>query len=115
MNKCKKDLDNFKSLNDAHGHAVGDLLLVEVADRLKSCVRELDTVARFGGDELVVMISELDVDKIESTVQAGLVAEIIRIALAQPYRLTIKLEGKADKTIEHPCTASIGIVLFIHH
>jgi len=53
---AKRDLDNFKSLNDAHGHAVGDLLLVEVADRLKSCVREMDTVARFGGDELVASI-----------------------------------------------------------
>ncbi|MBL0165668.1 MAG: diguanylate cyclase [Propionivibrio sp.] len=109
------DLDNFKALNDAHGHAVGDLLLVEVADRLKSCVRQMDTVARFGGDEFVVMISELDVDKSESTLQAGLIAEKIRIALAQPYRLTIKLEGKADTSIEHPCTASIGVALFINH
>jgi diguanylate cyclase (GGDEF)-like protein/PAS domain S-box-containing protein len=109
------DLDNFKSLNDAHGHAVGDLLLVEVADRLKSCVREMDTVARFGGDEFVVMISELDVDKSESTLQAGLIAEKIRIALAQPYRLTIERAGVADTTIEHPCTTSIGVTLFIHH
>lgn len=109
------DLDNFKALNDTHGHSVGDLLLVEVAARLKSCVREMDTVARFGGDEFVVMISELDVDKSESTLQAGLIAEKIRIALAQPYRLTIRIEGKADTIIEHPCTASIGVSLFIHH
>jgi GGDEF domain-containing protein len=45
------DLDNFKSLNDAHGHAVGDLLLIEVASRISSALRETDTVARFGGDE----------------------------------------------------------------
>lgn len=109
------DLDNFKSLNDTHGHDVGDLLLVEVAGRLKSCVREMDTVARFGGDEFVVMISELDVDMNESTLQAHLIAEKIHFALAQPYRLTITLEGKADTSIEHPCTASIGVTRFIHH
>ncbi len=50
------DLDNFKPLNDLHGHEAGDLLLIKVAERLKSCVREMDTVARFGGDEFVIMI-----------------------------------------------------------
>jgi len=63
------DLDNFKLLNDAHGHAVGDLLLIETAHRLKSCVREMDTVARFGGDEFVVMIGDLDTDKAEARSQ----------------------------------------------
>lgn len=109
------DLDNFKALNDAHGHAVGDSLLVEVADRLKSCVRVMDTVARFGGDEFMVMISELEVDKAESTAQAGLIAEKIRSTLAQPYRLTLECPGVADTTIEHSCTVSIGVTLFIHH
>ena len=61
------DLDNFKALNDTHGHEVGDLLLIEAADRLKSCVREMDTMAGFGGDEFVVMISELDLNKPGST------------------------------------------------
>ena len=112
------DLDNFKALNDTQGHAVGDLLLIEAAQRLRDCIREMDTVARFGGDEFVVMISELDVDKAESRSQAGQIAEKIRIALAQPYRLTVRHEGSegiADTTIEYPCTASIGVALFIHH
>ena len=75
------DLDNFKRLNDSHGHTVGDLLLIEVAERLKSCVREMDTVARFGGDEFVVMISELALDKAASVQEARGIAEKIRSAL----------------------------------
>ena len=109
------DLDNFKPLNDMHGHAVGDLLLVEVAERLKRCVRETDSVARFGGDEFVVMLSELDPDQTQSAEQARTVAEKIRIALAQPYRLTVRQEGQADSVIEHRCSASLGVALFIHH
>ena len=109
------DLDNFKPLNDLHGHAVGDLLLVEVAERLRSCVREMDTVARFGGDEFVVMLSELGANKAESATQAAIVAEKIRIRLSEPYLLTIKREGKADTTVEHHCTVSIGVTLFINH
>ena len=106
------DLDNFKSLNDTHGHKVGDLLLIEAANRLKNCVREMDTVARFGGDEFVVMISELDVDKLKSTAQAGSIAEKLSAALAMPYVLKVQHEGKAETTVEHSCTASIGVALF---
>jgi len=109
------DLDNFKPLNDTHGHGVGDLLLIEVANRLKSCVREIDTVARFGGDEFVVILNDLNVDKAESASQAEIVAEKIRTALSAPYLLTIKQEGKAETAIEHHCTASVGVALFINH
>ncbi|MFZ2300267.1 MAG: diguanylate cyclase [Gallionella sp.] len=109
------DLDNFKPLNDTYGHEVGDLLLVEVAHRLTGCVREMDTVARFGGDEFVVMFTELDTDKTESIAQASVVAEKIRATLAEPYLLTVKHEGQAEITIEHRCTSSIGVVLFINH
>jgi len=109
------DLDNFKPLNDTHGHEVGDLLLIEAADRLKACVREMDTVARFGGDEFVVMINELEVNKAESTAQAGIIAEKIRTALAEPYFLTVAQEGKIETTVEHHCSASIGVTLFIDH
>jgi diguanylate cyclase (GGDEF)-like protein/PAS domain S-box-containing protein len=109
------DLDNFKPLNDTHGHKVGDLLLVEVAERLRKCVRERDTVARFGGDEFVVMISELDADKTESLKQAGVIAEKISTALAKPYAIKTNQEDIAEKNTEHHCTASIGVVLFNNH
>ncbi|OIR01006.1 cyclic di-GMP phosphodiesterase Gmr [mine drainage metagenome] len=106
------DLDNFKPLNDTHGHMVGDLLLIEVARRLESCVREVDTVARFGGDEFVVMLSELDVDRTTSLTEAKVVAEKIRTELSKPYLLTIMHDHQPDSIIEHTCTCSIGVVIF---
>jgi diguanylate cyclase (GGDEF)-like protein/PAS domain S-box-containing protein len=109
------DLDNFKPINDTHGHGVGDLLLIEVARRISGCVREMDTVARFGGDEFVVILSELDKDKSEAATEASIVAEKIRGTLAEPYLLTIQKEGKAECTIEHSCTSSIGVVMFTKH
>ncbi len=109
------DLDNFKPINDEYGHSVGDLLLFEVANRLKVCVREVDTVSRFGGDEFVVMVNELDTDRTKSILQAQIVAEKVRVTLSEPYRLTFKQSEMADITIEHHCTASIGVALFIDH
>ncbi len=109
------DLDNFKPLNDLHGHAAGDVLLVEVAHRLKACVRDMDTVARFGGDEFVVMLAELSTDRNESVAQAQKIAEKIRASLSRPYRLTLKRRGKPAATVEHCCTASIGVTLFRDH
>ena len=109
------DLDNFKPLNDTHGHVVGDLLLIEVAHRLSACVREMDTVARLGGDEFVVMLSELEADKAQATAQAGAVAEKIRATLAEPYHLTVVQSGEEEKSVEHRCSASIGLVMFIDH
>ena len=109
------DLDNFKPLNDTHGHVVGDLLLIEVARRLTGCIRQMDTVARFGGDEFVVMLSELNLDKAMSIRQTEIVAEKIRSRLAESYRLSVKREGQAEAVIEHLCTVSIGVSLFINH
>ena len=109
------DLDNFKSLNDLHGHAMGDLLLIEVARRLTECLREMDTVARFGGDEFVVMLSELDAHKAVSTEQARGVAEKIRASLAVPYFLTESQPGQQNKTLQHHCSVSIGVVVFVDH
>ena len=108
------DLDNFKPLNDAHGHSVGDLLLIEAAQRMRRCVREMDTVARFGGDEFVVLISVLDISQAESGRQALNVAEKIRKALSAPYCLTVVQTAQTSVTIEHQCTTSIGIQLFGH-
>jgi diguanylate cyclase (GGDEF)-like protein/PAS domain S-box-containing protein len=109
------DLDNFKPLNDKHGHVIGDLLLVEAANRLTSCVREIDTVARFGGDEFVVMISELCSDQDESTSQALAIAEKIRNTLSAPYLLQYRREGQPDICVQHYCTVSIGVAVFIDH
>jgi diguanylate cyclase (GGDEF)-like protein len=112
------DLDNFKPLNDTHGHAVGDLLLQEVARRLLACVRETDTVARFGGDEFVLVLSELAPQPGASLSQAALVAEKIQTALSAPYRLLVsapEVEGSASSLVEHHCTVSIGIALFGPH
>jgi len=64
------DLNNFKLINDTYRHTTGDLVLIETADRLKSCIRETDTVARFGGDEFAIILSNLHVDKNESIRQA---------------------------------------------
>lgn len=110
------DLDNFKPLNDEHGHDVGDILLVEVAHRIVGCVREVDTVSRFGGDEFIVMLSELDTDRSISMTQASVVAEKIRQSLGELYRLSVaQKDGRPAHVIEHRCTASIGVVLFSNH
>ena len=100
------DLDNFKILNDTRGHDVGDFLLQEVAKRLATCVREGDTVARFGGDEFVVMLKDLSKDFHEATVQTRAVGEKILAALDQPYVLS---GNRCD------ITSSIGATIFKGH
>ncbi len=106
------DLDNFKPLNDAFGHDVGDQLLNEAATRLRQCVREIDTVARFGGDEFVVMLNTLEPDETESMAEAVVVAEKLRAVLSEPYRLTVSDMTRAETANEHRCTASLGVTLF---
>ena len=85
------DLDNFKTINDTMGHAMGDLLLQQVAKRLTACVRECDSVARLGGDEFVVMLEGLNEKKIEAAEQAKLVGEKILTALSDSYQLGTKV------------------------
>lgn len=107
------DLDNFKPLNDTHGHAVGDLLLIEAAHRIRQCVRESDTVARIGGDEFVIVLSQLAENDAVSKQQAEILAEKIRTELATAYHIQLKNEHGDQTHIEHHCTVSIGIALFM--
>ena len=97
------DLDNFKTLNDTRGHDVGDLLLVEIAQRLHDNVREGDTVGRLGGDEFVVMLENLSEDAQMAALQAGTIGMKVRESIAVPYML---------KGIEFTSTVSIGVSLF---
>ena len=109
------DLDNFKPLNDAYGHDVGDLLLIEAAGRLQACVRAVDTVARFGGDEFVVVVSELEPTLDKSVEEARNIAEKIRVTLSERYVLMRAGPGRSAAPIEHRCTVSIGIEMFFDH
>ena len=92
------DLDNFKEVNDLHGHNIGDLLLQEVARRLRGCIRASDTIARFGSDEFVVLL-----DSIISPAHAQPVARKINAALSGP----LKLNGKQLQV-----RPSIGVAIY---
>lgn len=100
------DLDHFKTLNDTLGHDVGDLLLKQVSERLTSCVREGDTVARIGGDEFVIMLEGLSDSIFEAARQAEIICEKILNVLNQAYHLN---------TYEYHSTTSIGATLFSGH
>ena len=92
------DLDGFKKVNDTLGHDAGDLLLKKTGERLCGCVRDVDTVARIGGDEFLILLTSLaDNDSITE------VAERVIQAVALPYKL---------ETLEMNITASIGIALY---
>lgn len=92
------DLDDFKPVNDTYGHEVGDLLLQEVAERLKNCLRESDTVSRRGGDEFTVIITDID-----SHQHCERIAGLILSQLALPFHI---------ENLELKIGASIGISLF---
>jgi diguanylate cyclase (GGDEF)-like protein len=97
------DLDNFKTLNDSMGHFVGDLLLMQVADRLRACVRSEDTAARLGGDEFVIVLREEDPNMEKLSDKVMVLARRIQTELARPY----DLNGYV-----HHISPSIGITFF---
>ena len=95
------DLDDFKPVNDSFGHAVGDLLLQEVASRIQGCVRDSDTVSRIGGDEFLVLLNAIHAQE-----NAVAVAENIRAALRQVFEL-------AGRRLQ--IASSIGIAIYPQH
>lgn len=97
------DLDNFKTLNDTLGHDMGDAFLNMVAQRLKTCVREVDTVARLGGDDFVIILASLSASETEAAMCTEAISEKILETLGQPYQLN---------DVVHHGTASIGATLF---
>lgn len=97
------DIDNFKTLNDTHGHDIGDALLVEVAKRIKQSVRRVDTVSRLGGDEFVVVLDGLHRDLVQAEKQARIVCEKIVSAFEKPFNLS---------HYQHYTSPSIGVALF---
>ncbi len=105
------DLDNFKILNDSLGHDMGDKLLVIVASRLESCLREGDTVARIGGDEFLVIIEDLD-EKVSVDRQAEAVATKFIAYLREPYTLQQGFKTDLNSQVQYHCSCSIGIALF---
>ena len=92
------DVDHFKQINGRHGHAVGDQLLKSIAERLRGCIRECDTVCRYGGDEFVILLSELD-----KASDAALSADKILVAMKAPHYVS-------DHELH--ATVSIGIGLY---
>jgi diguanylate cyclase (GGDEF)-like protein/PAS domain S-box-containing protein len=98
------DLDKFKDLNELHGHQVGDLLLQEVAHRLKKIIREEDTLARFSGDEFVIVLEDLDETSKEAMRISSTIVDKIISGINQVYIL-----GEH----EHRITVSIGVCLFL--
>lgn len=97
------DMDNFKAVNDTLGHDYGDLMLIEVAERIRSCIREADSIARLGGDEFVVLLEMLDERAEHASQKVAVIAEKIRMSLSEVYRL---------KDRECHSSPSIGVCLY---
>jgi diguanylate cyclase (GGDEF)-like protein len=97
------DLDNFKNVNDSAGHLVGDKLLKQCARRLQSNVREHDTIARWGGDEFVVLVDNLSPSRARTMEILEQIAQNVLSALSKPYYIDSE---------QFNCSATIGVSLF---
>ncbi len=107
------DLDEFKELNDTHGHALGDQLLVEVAYRLKDCVNDTDTVIRLGGDEFVLLLVGLDTEEEKARQKAQSIASRVRDKLREPYTLhPLNVPEGESPRVHYTLSVSIGADLF---
>ncbi len=100
------DLDGFKQVNDTHGHAAGDALLLVIAERLRRCLRPQDTIARFGGDEFALLLDEID--DMGGVATVGVVAERIQYEIGMPIPLGSLVD---EGLVEARVTASIGIAI----
>lgn len=105
------DLDNFKPLNDKHGHDAGDVVLKEIAQHIKGCVRSIDIVARFGGDEFVALLEFYGNNKQDATNGSMIVAEKIRAAISREYEI-IQPNNTTEQAVTFTCSCSIGISFF---
>ncbi|MDH5445436.1 MAG: GGDEF domain-containing protein [Gammaproteobacteria bacterium] len=104
------DMDGFKTINDNYGHQIGDMILVEIANRLRNSVRDEDITARLGGDEFVVLLGELHAELEEAQAEAGEIANRIRNEMKKPVQLEevyhlgasigIRLLDEKDTTVE---------------
>ncbi|MBY6064459.1 sensor domain-containing diguanylate cyclase [Pseudidiomarina sediminum] len=99
------DLDDFKPVNDSHGHNIGDQLLIHVARRVKSCLRDSDLACRIGGDEFVVLARDLPSSEVATDV-ASTIAERIREELEKPF---------AIEQLTLSISASIGVAIYPFH
>ena len=106
------DLDNFKPVNDTYGHDAGDMVLVEAASRMKKCVRDVDTVARVGGDEFVVLLGQVDGAIDHAREAADQISKKLLDALSEPYPLIVPGKTSEPDRIHHACSASLGVSLF---
>jgi len=98
------DLDDFKTLNDTRGHDAGDQLLVKTSERLQTCIRRTDTVARIGGDEFIILLEDVGETEKSASNHVDLLCKKILMSLGQPYSIA---------NVEHHSTLSVGVALFV--